>query len=548
MANNEHRWNEEAERAWWARTGLPRPDMTVTFDRERWAGVTAGKADAVRSRPSLWAVGAAALAVALVGGTALWQVVLQRVPAATVLYAKELPQYPLRFEVVVTNQRILETTEVSLTSGNPTNVVRHPLNTETTYSVFSTLTTPSIQHPDTGWQMGNLQFSITAQNANASTADLVVVVPAGGKVTVHDTATNTILESSGHRSNLTVWPITMGTGLRITEGQPGHPAKVYLLKVAWTPVPAKIGSPAVVGVVPLWSGGWPNGNTRAVSLPSQGAIVAALPEGLLVRTPKALGLDSWNGVFTPLLREASASAGWSVVSVGTGPWVLISHYSTSMPQWPGSHVTWWDIATGQLRAANLGRPDRILASGDEFVVSGGTHPGVYKDGRQIAVLPPGMLADAAAGTQVAGWYDGQLGTYDVLAHHFQPAGLTAIEGHPVSPSLPGIMLWLPQWGPTLVVQPGGHQPWPNAHAHLTAISGNFAPTVTEPGLLGGGDNTFLIRVVGNSVEAGWPNSRGQWAWHHVATTRSRNLLIIPNGVYWQDASGTRVWFWTPSSG
>ena len=64
----------------------------------------------------------------------------------------------------------------------------------------------------------------------------------------------------------------------------------------------------------------------------------------------------------------------------------------------------------------------------------------------------------------------------------------------------------------------------------------------EPDLLGRGSNSFLIRMVGNLVEAGWPNAQGQWAWHHVATTRSRNLLIIPNGVYWQDASGTHVWF------
>ena len=540
--NNEHRRNEDTERAWWAHAGLPKPEMTVTFDRERWAHISAIKTKAVRSRPSLWAVGAAALAVALVGGTALWQGILQQYPAAAALYAKELPQRPLRFEVVVTSQRILETTEVSLTSGIRTDVVHHPLNSETTYSVFD-LASPSIQHPDTGWQMGDLQFAITARDPNALSADFVAVVPTGGRVTVRSITTNTLLKSSGHRRDLAVWPITMGTGLRVTLDQPGHSAQSYLLKIAWMPLPAKIGAPAVVGVLPHGSGGQPNGNARAVSLPPQGTIVAALPQGLLVRTPKALGLDSWNGVFTPLLR---ASAGWSVV-VGTGPWVLISHYSLAMPRWPGSHVIWWNMTTGQLRAADLGQPDWILASGDEFVVSGGTHSGVYKDGRQIAVLPPGMSALAAAGMQVAGWLDGQLGTYNALDHHFQPAGLTAIEGHPVSPSFPGIMLWLPQWGPTLVVWPGGHQPWPNAHAHLAAISGRFAPTMMEPDLLGRGSNSFLIRMVGNLVEAGWPNAQGQWAWHHVATTRSRNLLIIPNGVYWQDASGTHVWFGPPSS-
>ncbi|MGC8489170.1 MAG: hypothetical protein ACP5QO_13285 [Clostridia bacterium] len=241
------------------------------------------------------------------------------------------------------------------------------------------------------------------------------------------------------------------------------------------------------------------------------------------------------------------SDGWNpwAVSVGTGPWALLrgpapttsGGSSGRRPCW------WWNIATGALNRVSLASiPTRISVAGGLFAVESNPGAGLYTAGRQLYPWPSGLFGTVMLSGVIAGWQQGRLGVYEPTRHQFQPTPVTEIDGHILTPTLPNGEVWLPVWGPTIMLWPGDHQPWPDAHTHLTALSGAFPPAVAPSGALPTA-GPFLVQVT-QTIQVGWPDAVGKLTWRtlgQVAFPQEGPYDTSGDGLWWQGPTAWYVW-------
>ena len=117
-----------------------------------------------------------------------------------------------------------------------------------------------------------------------------------------------------------------------------------------------------------------------------------------------------------------------------------------------------------------------------------------------------------------------------------------MDGHVLTPNLPSEEIWLPVWGPTTMLWPGGHQPWPSAHTHLASLSGAFPPVSAPSGALPTA-GPFLVQVT-QTIQVGWPDAAGQLTWRtlgQVAFPEEGPYDTSWDGLWWQGPTGWHVW-------
>jgi hypothetical protein len=204
-----------------------------------------------------------------------------------------------------------------------------------------------------------------------------------------------------------------------------------------------------------------------------------------------------------------------VAALGTSPRVLLGRRAQHGGAW--TNLVWWNMATGYLAAASLGHPSRVFPNGAAVVVVGRSRPGLYPAGHRVDALPDSFVGFAAVGTDIFGTLHGQWGFYDLPSRRFRPVTLRTVAGHRI-PQGSYSVSWLPVWGPTFVIAPGGHQPWPG-RTYVVPVSDRY-PALVVPGLVVGLSGPVLVRTRGRTLTVGRPDAQGRLKWEVVGSLAS----------------------------
>jgi hypothetical protein len=495
----------------------------------------------------LWTIAALSIALAIVVLSRIAGVAHARPRGLSVVatLGLSLPREAHYVNLVVVNRSLTALEEVSWPSNRAVTLYR-PSVGNAIWSAFSHLALPSESTDLVGWRLGS-DFLTLIPHGQLIT--LLVATSVTGSVRVSDwqgaglSPVHTLVDGTqALRSYRIRLPVLVTLRINGTA--------IYDLKIFSTPSPLPVGIPRVVGTFPAWQQGPPNAGPFAVSTGSLGAhaaVMAVLPAGLLVEIPHTVGVLTWGGRFVPLLQGPGTfpiGTGWSIV-VGSGPWALVqgATQSGAVSTQESRRWWWWNIATGSFLSAALGNAaDPVQTAGSAFGLSGGLQPGVYENGRRVLLWPAGFSGVPTLTGQLIGWWHGTFGIYSNGG--FQPIALAPINGHALTSTVFWTVAWLPVWGPTLVVQPAGHQPWPTWHAHLVPLREEYPATTVSPPLVPW-TLPFLVHAT-TTIQIGWPNALGQLQWHDVGALANPPMPefgVSWDGVWWQAPHGLEAWLY-----